>query len=139
MGSVGPEGLSLRFSELSSEVVGCVEVGLQPGVSVFQVEDHGHPGQVHAGGDQASDAAEPFLGDFVQWYNHEHRHTGIGLHSPADVHYDLVAAKATDRAATLTVARAANPERLTSSAPPKILHLPDSAWINPPLPAAPAA
>jgi putative transposase len=84
--------------------------------------------------------ARGFLDVFVQWYNHEHRHTGIGLHSPADVHYGLAAAKATDRAATLAVARAANPERFTSSTPPKILHLPDSAWINPPLlPAEPAA
>src|SRR5664280_1842033 len=83
--------------------------------------------------------ARGFLGDFVQWYNHEHRHTGIGLHSPADVHYGLAAAKATDRAATLTIARAANPERFSSSNPPKILQLPDSAWINPPLPVQPAA
>lgn len=84
--------------------------------------------------------ARGFLGDLVQWYNHQHRHTGIGLHTPADVHYGLAATKATDRAATLTLARAANPERFTSSTPPKILQLPDAAWINPPLlPAEPAA
>jgi putative transposase len=61
------------------------------------------------------------------------------LPTAADVHYGLAAAKATERAATLTIARAANPERFTSSTPPKILHLPDSAWINPPLPVQPAA
>ena len=83
--------------------------------------------------------ARGFLGDFVHWYNHEHRHTGIGLHTAADVHYGLAAAKATDRAATLTIARAANPERFSTSTPPKILHLPGSAWINPPLPVQPAA
>jgi len=83
--------------------------------------------------------ARGFLADFVQWYNHEHRHTGIGLHSPADVHYGLAAAKATDRFATLAVARAANPERFSTSTPPKILQLPASAWINPPLPVQPAA
>jgi len=83
--------------------------------------------------------ARGFLADFVQWYNHEHRHSGIGLHSPADVHYGLAAAKATDRFATLTTARAINPERFSSSTPPKILQLPDSAWINPPLPVQPAA
>jgi putative transposase len=82
--------------------------------------------------------AQGFLADFVQWYNHEHRHSGIGLHSPADVHYGLAAAKATDRFATLALARAANPERFSTSNPPKILRLPDSAWINPPLPAEPA-
>jgi putative transposase len=83
--------------------------------------------------------ARGFLGDFVQWYNHEHRHSGIGLHTAADVHYGLAAAKATDRAAILAIARAANPERFTTSTPPKILHLPESAWINPPLPDQPAA
>jgi hypothetical protein len=36
-------------------------------------------------------------------------------------------------------AGATNPARFSSSTPPKILHLPDSAWINPPLPAEPAA
>ncbi len=84
--------------------------------------------------------ARGFLDDFVQWYNHQHAHTGIGLHTPADVHYGLAAAKATDRAATLANARAATPERFASSTPPKILQLPDAAWINPPLlPAEPAA
>jgi hypothetical protein len=63
--------------------------------------------------------ARGLLGDFVQWYNHEHRHTGIGLHTAADVHYGLAAAKSTDRAATLTIARAANPESFTSSTHPK--------------------
>ena len=83
--------------------------------------------------------ARAFLDTFVQWYNHEHRHLGIGLHTPADVHYGLAVGKATGRAATLAAARAANPERLTSTTPPKILRLPDAAWINPPLPAEPAA
>ena len=82
-------------------------------------------------------AARQWVGTFVHWYNHEHRHTDIGPHTAADVHYGLAAAKATDRAATLTVARAANPERFTSSTPPKILHLPGAAWINSPLPAEP--
>ena len=83
--------------------------------------------------------ARCFLADFVQWYNHEHKHFGIGLHTAADVHYALAAAKAADRFATLAVARAANSERFTSSTPPKILQLPHSAWINPPLPVQPAA
>jgi putative transposase len=83
--------------------------------------------------------ARGFLADFVQWYNHEHRHSGIGLHTAADVHYGLAAAKDTDRFVTLAAARAANPERFSSSTPAKILQLPGSAWINPPLPAQPAA
>jgi Integrase core domain len=31
--------------------------------------------------------AHAFCGRFFGWYNHEHRHSGIGLHTPADVHY----------------------------------------------------
>lgn len=83
--------------------------------------------------------AQGFLDTFVTWYNHEHRHTGIGLHTPADVHYDLAAAKHADRAATLIAARANTPERFTNSTPPKILHLPKAAWINPPQPDQSAA
>jgi putative transposase len=83
--------------------------------------------------------ARGFLNEFVSWYNHEHHHTGIGLHTPADLHYGLAADKATHRAATLAVARADNPERFTSTTPPKILRVPDTAWINPPLAIDPAA
>ena len=69
---------------------------------------------------------------FAHWYNHEHRHTGIGLHTPADVHFGLAADKAAERRAVLTDARARNPHRFGSAAPPKILDLPDTAWINQP-------
>ena len=30
---------------------------------------------------------------FADWYNHEHRHTGIGLHTAADVHFGLTSTK----------------------------------------------
>jgi putative transposase len=83
--------------------------------------------------------ARGFLNEFVSWYNHEHHHTGIGLNTPADLHYGLAAGKATQRAATLALARAHNPERFTSTTPPKILAVPDAAWINPPLAIDPAA
>ncbi len=77
--------------------------------------------------------ARAFLDRFVAWYNHEHHHTGIGLHTAADVHYGLAAAKTTERAATLAQARAAHPHRFNTETPPKILDLPEAAWINPPL------
>ena len=32
-------------------------------------------------------AARAFMSEFVDYYNHHHRHGGIGLHTPADVHY----------------------------------------------------
>ena len=54
--------------------------------------------------------ARRFMDTFVEGYNHTHRHTGIGLNTPADVHYGLAAGKAAKRAATLAAARARNPE-----------------------------
>ena len=33
------------------------------------------------------EAARAFCQRFFPWYNHEHRHTGLGLHTAADVHY----------------------------------------------------
>ena len=32
------------------------------------------------------DAARAYLGEYVPWYNHEHKHSGIALFSPAQVH-----------------------------------------------------
>ena len=76
--------------------------------------------------------ARTFLDRFVGWYNHEHHHTGIGLHTPPDVHYGLAAAKADARTVTLAEARATHPTRFTTDRTPKILDLPQAAWINPP-------
>ena len=38
---------------------------------------------------------------FFHWYNHEHRHSGIALFTPADVHRSLVAPRLRTRQATL--------------------------------------
>ena len=50
--------------------------------------------------------------------------------SPVD--YGLAAAKATERAAVLATARTRNPERFGTTQDPKILTIPDAAWINKP-------
>jgi hypothetical protein len=63
----------------------------------------------------------------------KHRHTGIGLNTPADVHYGLAAATAKDRSAVLQAARAATPHRFSTTIDPKILALPGTTWINKPL------
>ncbi len=76
--------------------------------------------------------ARQFMDSFAQWYNHEHRHTGIGLHTPADVHYGLATGKAADRRSVLAQARARHPHRFATTTPPKILDLPDTVWINQP-------
>lgn len=76
--------------------------------------------------------ARDLLDAFTSWYNHEHRHTGIGLHTPADVHFGLAGQKATERAVVLARARAQHPERFGTAGTPKILDLPTDAWINKP-------
>lgn len=76
--------------------------------------------------------ARMFMDQFVDGYNHEHRHTGIGLHTPADIHYGLVVVKTQAREVTLAAARATHPNRFSNSGNPKILDLPEAAWINPP-------
>jgi putative transposase len=76
--------------------------------------------------------ARQFMDTFTNWYNHEHRHTGIGLHTPADVHFGLATDKAANRRAVLTDARARHPHRFGTTRAPKILDLPDAAWINQP-------
>lgn len=74
--------------------------------------------------------ARSFMGAFAEAYNHEHHHTGIGLHTPADVHYGHTGVVSARRSAALAVARAAHPERFTTDHDPKILVLPSDAWIN---------
>lgn len=76
--------------------------------------------------------ARAFMDAFVDGYNHTHCHTGIGLNTPADVHYGRAAGKALERATTLATARAKTPERFATNQDPKILALPDTAWINNP-------
>ncbi len=84
--------------------------------------------------------AREFMNTFATIYNHEHHHTGIGLHTPADVHYGHASDIDTQRSAALDAARQAHPERFATSTAPKILALPDNAWINQPAePETPAA
>jgi hypothetical protein len=66
----------------------------------------------------------------VDGYNHEHRHSWIGLNTPADVHYGLGEAKALERAAKLNAARARFPERFSIIKAPKILSIPTTTARN---------
>ena len=76
--------------------------------------------------------ARQFMDTFTNWYNHEHRHTGIGLHTPADVHFGLATDIAAGRRTVLTQARARHPHRFGTTGAPKILDPPDTTWINRP-------
>ena len=70
---------------------------------------------------------------FFGWYNDEHRHSELGLHTPADVHYGLAAAVRNKRAGVLDAAYAAHPERFVRK-PPEPPKIPDVSWINRPDP-----
>lgn len=80
--------------------------------------------------------ARVFCEAFFAYYNHEHRHSGLGLHTPASVHHGTAAEVRAQRAATLQAAYAANPARFghRRPSPPK---LPTAAWINQPSREAP--
>ena len=82
-------------------------------------------------------AAREFMSEFVDFYNHHHRHLGIGLHTPGDVHYGHAADAQQRRAQTLAAARDQHPTRFTTTTTPKILNLPEASWIN--QPAAPTS
>ncbi len=77
--------------------------------------------------------ARAWMEEFADWYNHEHHHAGIGLHTPADVHHHRSEHVQQARRHAVERARQAHPERFASEpAMPKILDLPTSAWINRP-------
>jgi len=69
--------------------------------------------------------------DFFGWYNDDHRHTGLGLHTPADVHYGLAQAIRDKRAGVLDTAYAAHPKRFVRK-PPEPPQIPETSWINRP-------
>lgn len=81
--------------------------------------------------------AKAFCRAFFNWYNNEHRHSGIALMTPADIHFDRAQQILEQRAATLKAAYQAHPERFNR--PPVPQTLPQAVWINPPEQSAPKA
>jgi len=75
--------------------------------------------------------ARAFCRAFFAYYNGEHRHSGIGLHTPVSVHSGTVHEIRAQRAATLDAAYNANPARFRHRRPQPPT-LPDAAWINQP-------
>ncbi len=75
--------------------------------------------------------ARAFCAEFFEHYNHVHRHSGIGLHTPASVHYGTAAEIREQRQATLSTAFNANPIRFRHR-PPVAPLIPEVAWINEP-------
>jgi putative transposase len=68
---------------------------------------------------------------FFDWYNHAHRHSGIGLMTPATVHHRRADHTHAERARVLQAAYTATPERFVRR-PPTPPPVPTAAWINKP-------
>lgn len=73
-----------------------------------------------------------FCQQFFQWYNQEHRHSGIAMLPPAVVHFGEAQTVLTHRQAVLNAAYQAHPDRFVRQ-PPKPPPLPSEAWINRPI------
>jgi putative transposase len=69
--------------------------------------------------------------DFFGWYNFEHHHSGLGLLTPAVVHYDLVDQVQAQRQQVLRTAYDRHPERFVKGQPVPPA-LPQEVWINQP-------
>ncbi len=75
--------------------------------------------------------ARSFCQTFFTWYNDEHRHSGIGMMTPAMVHYGLAPEVRQNRQLVLNAAYTAHPNRFVRR-PPTPLPLPKEVWINKP-------
>ena len=76
--------------------------------------------------------ARGFCQRFFGWYNHQHYHSGIGLLTPADVHFGRAEQVIVARQTVLDDAYAAHPERFVGK-PPQPPRLPEAVWINKPI------
>jgi putative transposase len=77
------------------------------------------------------EAARAHCQEFFRWYNNDHRHSGLGLHTAADIHHGHALAIRERRATVLAAAYRAHPERFVRQ-PPAPPTIPAHSWINPP-------
>src|SRR5450631_3799956 len=75
--------------------------------------------------------ARAFCQTFFAWYNDQHRHSGIGMLTPAMVHFGQAPAIWDKRQTVLDAAYLAHPDRFVRR-PPIPLPLPKEVWINKP-------
>jgi len=75
--------------------------------------------------------ARAFCKDFFTWYNHEHHHTGIGLLTPAQVHYGLADQIYENRRQVLHEAYQLHPKRFKNQIP-RPPRMAEAVWINKP-------
>jgi putative transposase len=75
--------------------------------------------------------AHSHMQSFFDWYNTEHRHSGIAMLTPWQVHSGQADEIIRVRQATMNAAYAAHPERFVNG-PPKVRAVPEEVWINKP-------
>ena len=88
-----------------------------------------HPSFPGRFGDQGQ--AKTFCRSFFRWYNAEHRHGGISMLTPEQVHFGQADDVIARRTTVLNTAWTAHPERFVRGLP-KPKPLPEAVWINPP-------
>ena len=77
--------------------------------------------------------ARSFMTTFFDWYDNEHRHSGINMMTPAAVHYGRAEDILSQRRSVMLQAFEAHPERFVKG-PPMLKDMPGAVWINPPKP-----
>jgi putative transposase len=75
------------------------------------------------------DDARHWVRTFVQWYNEEHRHSGLNFVTPGQRHREEAPAVMQQRIAVYQAARARNPGRWSEGI--RDWSLPDTVWLNP--------
>ena len=76
--------------------------------------------------------ARMFCRRFFDWYNHQHRHSGIAMLTPASVHTGSSESVLQSRSVTLITGYLNHPERFVRGIP-KVKPLPREVWINKPI------
>ncbi|WP_374729924.1 IS3 family transposase [Caballeronia temeraria] len=75
------------------------------------------------------DEARAWTQQFVRWYNHEHKHSGLKFVTPAQRHNGVAATVLAQREAVYAEARQRNPRRWSRST--RNWELKDEVWLNP--------
>jgi hypothetical protein len=75
--------------------------------------------------------ASGFCREFFGWYNEDHYHEGVGMLTPATVHYGRAEQVLAARHQVLQAAYAKHPERFVRGCPQR-QQPPVAVWINPP-------
>ena len=114
----------------------CLKQGVRPRVLTLHSEAQFKTVKYHPGfpGRFATiEEVKDFCRTFFRWYNTKHRHGGIGLLTPEQVHLGRAPEVIEHRRNVLAAAYATRPDRFVAG-PPRAPELPAEVWINRALP-----